>query len=134
MEMGTTQPSLVTQGVRVSVQSMFVPEQSSAKTNTFCFAYRIEILNESPYPVQLLRRYWLVTDGYGKKRIVEGEGVIGVQPELEAGDTHNYVSGCVLPTEIGQMEGYYTFVNQITGVEFQVRIPKFLLVSTNVMN
>ncbi len=130
----TTSPSLVTHGVKVSVQSMFMPEQSSAKEKTYCYAYRISITNETDSPVQLLRRHWRVLNGHGEEKIVEGDGVIGKQPVLWPGEEHGYVSGSVITTPIGTMSGFYVMVEAETGREFQVTIPTFLLVAPHTLN
>lgn len=132
----TTSPSLVSHGIRVSVRSVFLPDQSNAEDEHFCFAYRIHIVNESEVPVQLLRRYWDITDANGQHKFVMGDGVIGKQPTLQPGEHHTYVSGSVLPTTIGRMSGSYTFtsVNGAEGNRFQVEIPSFLLVASHQMN
>ena len=130
----TTLPSAVTAGIRVSVRTLFVPDQSSVKTNTFVFAYRIAITNESNATVQLLRRHWDIRDALGEQRVVDGDGVVGKQPVLAPGETHTYISGCVFKTSVGLMEGFYTFVNAQTGREFDVRIPAFTLITPFSLN
>lgn len=122
-----TLQSSVTQGIRISVRSIFVPEQSSAKNFTFVFAYRIQIRNESDRTVQLMRRHWDITDSWTEKRQVDGDGVVGQQPVLLPGHDHTYVSGCVFKTPIGRMEGHYVMMDVHTHQEFQVKIPAFLL-------
>lgn len=126
--------SATTQGVRVSVKALFVPEQSAARNHSFVFAYRISILNEGETSIQLLRRHWDITDGYAEARVVEGEGVVGQQPILEPGQEHSYVSGCVLRSQLGRMEGYYTMQRLATGSAFEVRIPPFLLIAPFLLN
>lgn len=130
----TKSPSLVTNGVKVSVQSMFMPEQSSVKQKTYCYAYRISIVNETDHPVQLLRRHWRILNGHAEERIVAGDGVIGKQPVLWPGEEHAYVSGAVISTGIGTMSGHYEMVEADSGNEFQVTIPTFLLVAPHILN
>lgn len=77
--MDHTANTLVTNGVRITVRSAFVPEQSTFLTRNFVFAYRILITNESASVVQLRRRHWDIIDGYGERRTVQGEGVVGRQ-------------------------------------------------------
>ncbi|MCS7072872.1 MAG: Co2+/Mg2+ efflux protein ApaG [Bacteroidia bacterium] len=125
--------SLITEGIRISVQSMFVPEQSSANNNCYVFAYRINISNESNHTVKLLRRHWIITDGYGEKRIVEGDGVVGQQPVLSPGQVHTYVSGSVFKTPVGKMEGYYTMQKDSSEI-IDVVIPTFYLISPSILN
>ncbi len=124
---------MVTHGVRISVRTAYVPEQSSQKNNTFVFAYHITIANETGHTVQLLRRRWLIQDALGERREVRGEGVVGQQPVLQPGQTHAYVSGSVLKTPIGTMDGYYTMA-RMDGSEFEVKIPAFTLVASFLLN
>jgi len=126
--------SIVTAGIRVSVRTLFVPDQSSVKTQTFVFAYRISIKNESTSTVQLIRRHWNIKDAFGEQRIVAGDGVVGQQPVLAPGEEHSYISGCVFKTSVGLMEGFYTFVNAGSGQEFEARIPAFTLITPFSLN
>jgi len=57
---------------------------------------------------------------------VDGEGVVGEQPVLRPGESHDYVSGCPLDTAHGSMEGFYTFHAE-DGSPLEVRIPFFPL-------
>lgn len=126
--------SLVTEGVRISVRTIYVPEQSSQKNNTYVFAYRITIVNETEHTVQLMRRHWKIKDSMGERREVKGEGVVGQQPVLLPGRSHSYVSGCVLKTPIGTMDGHYTMVRYEDESEFEVKIPEFTLVGSFLLN
>ena len=129
-----TSRSLVTEGVRISVRSIFVPEQSSLKHGNFVFAYRITIRNESNYTLQLLSRHWDILDGLGDRRVVEGDGVVGLQPVIEPNNEHTYMSGSVFPTPVGVMQGHYNMVRVSDGTPFQVDIPQFLLIAPFLLN
>ena len=132
--MDYTLQSAVTHGIRISVRSIFVPEQSSAKNFTYTFAYRIQIRNESYNTVQLIRRHWDIVDALGEKRVVDGDGVVGQQPVLMPGEEHTYLSGCVFRTPLGRMEGFYTMVDQADYNAFEVTIPPFLLAVPFIQN
>lgn len=123
-----------TAGVVVTVQTVFIPEQSNPGQDHYMFAYRITITNESDHTVQLLRRQWLITDATGQKRKVEGDGVVGQQPVLAPGQSHEYMSGCDFRTPIGQMQGHYVMVRRDTRQEFKVRIPKFVMAYAAALN
>lgn len=123
-----------TEDVIVSVQTTYVPGQSSPHQEHYMFAYRIRITNDSSETVQLLRRQWLITDAYGTKRRVEGDGVVGQQPILAPGQSHEYVSGCDFRTPIGQMRGYYVMARLDNHAEFKVRIPTFVMVYPLALN
>jgi ApaG protein len=59
---------------------------------------------------------------------VEGEGVIGVQPTLQPGETYQYVSGCNLNSEMGKMRGTYQMENLNSKQFFEVQIPEFEMI------
>jgi ApaG protein len=117
-----------TQGVTVSVTTNYLPDYSSPAQEHYVFAYKIDILNGSEYTVKLLRRHWYIYDANGVVREVEGEGVVGQQPVLEPGDSHQYVSGCNLKSGLGKMRGTYQMERLVDGREFSVEIPEFTLV------
>ena len=117
-----------TQGVQVTVTTNYLPDYSSPGQQHFVFAYKINIQNNSEFTVKLLRRYWQIFDSNASTREVEGEGVVGQQPVLEPGGSHQYVSGCNLKTGIGKMVGNYTMERLVDGREFKVEIPEFVLI------
>jgi ApaG protein len=117
-----------TNGIRISVETFYQAEMSQPLRREHLFAYRITIVNDSPYAVQLLHRHWTISDGNGEQRTVQGEGVVGQQPVLEAGGLYQYVSGVPIKSEIGAMYGYYTMQRQADSAIFEAQIPKFTLV------
>ncbi|EKB47150.1 MULTISPECIES: Co2+/Mg2+ efflux protein ApaG [Cytophagales] len=126
--------SEVTQGVKVSVETEYQPEYSSPGQMHFVFTYRITIENNSQYTVQLLRRQWFIHDANNTNREVEGEGVVGQQPVLEAGQSHTYVSGCNLKSGIGKMFGTYLMERVLDGKKFRVKIPEFTMIAPFKLN
>jgi ApaG protein len=110
--------------VRVAVN--FLPEQSQPEAGKWFWVYHIRIENHSPERVQLMTRHWRITDARGMVNLVDGEGVVGEQPVLDPGRSHDYVSGCPLATAHGSMEGFYTF-QRADGALLEVRIPFFPL-------
>ena len=121
-----------TEGVRVTVESAYLPEHSAPEDDRYAFAYFITISNEGATRVQLKRRHWIITDGNGKVEEVEGPGVVGEQPVLDPGDSHRYTSGAVLATPVGTMEGSYE-MHEVGGRIFQAEIPRFSLQMPGVM-
>ena len=116
-----------THGVRVTVRSFYLADQSKPEEGRFVWAYRIVIENLGPEPVQLLRRTWSITDARGREQHVHGEGVIGQQPLLEPGEAFEYTSGTPLDTPSGFMVGTYHMVARGSGEAFDVAIPAFSL-------
>jgi ApaG protein len=115
-----------TEGIRVRVTPDFSLADSDPSEGTFVFSYHINMANESDAPAQLLFRHWLIHDSVGDDSMVDGEGVVGEQPVLEPGESHEYQSYCVLRSPVGYMEGHYTFVRQ-NGEQFKVEVPRFHL-------
>ena len=126
--------SKISEGVTISVETFYQPEYSNPSSNEFMFAYRITIDNNNNFPVKLLRRHWHILDATGSKREVEGEGVIGVQPQINAGSNYQYISGCNLKTEMGKMYGTYLMENVNNNKRFNVQIPAFEMIVPFKMN
>lgn len=119
--------------IKVSVQTAYIAEQSDESEPRYVFSYRITIENQSVNSVQLLSRYWLITDANGETTKVVGDGVIGKQPHIHAKQTYQYSSGCVLKTPIGTMEGHYQMIDN-NGQKLQVEIPVFSLTLPNILH
>lgn len=115
------------QGIRISVETFYQHKTSDLVLRHFVFAYRISITNDSAQDVQLLSRHWLITDGMGIAREVQGEGVVGEQPMIKSASTYEYVSGCDFATEIGKMSGSYQ-MQRTDGSLFEVAIPEFVMI------
>lgn len=116
----------ITEGVRVTVQPVYVPGQSAPHAGRYVFAYRIRIENVGTEPAQLVWRHWYIHDPVAGDSEVEGEGVVGQQPVIAPGGVHEYQSFCVLQAPGGSMEGYYQMVRP-DGTRFNAAIPKFIL-------
>lgn len=119
--------SLTTHDIKVSVVSYYQDGQSKPEQNYFLFAYKIRIENLGEHAVQLMSREWIIKDANGQKRTVTGEGVVGEQPIIEPGQSHEYISGCHFETPFGTMEGHYFLRKLIDNESLRVAIPKFKL-------
>jgi ApaG protein len=126
--------SKVTEGVKVSVESFYQPDYSNPVNGEYMFAYRVTIENINPFPVKLLRRHWHIFDSNAAEREVEGEGVVGVQPQINPGEQYQYISGCNLRTEMGKMYGTYQMQNLSNKLDFEVNIPVFHMIVPFKMN
>jgi ApaG protein len=120
------QHAAITEGITVRVAVNFLPEQSRIEAGKWFWVYHIRIENGSSRTVQLMTRHWRITDGRGQVSRVDGDGIVGAQPVLRPGDSHDYVSGCPLTTPTGSMEGHYTF-RATDGREISASIPYFPL-------
>lgn len=117
-----------TAGVVVRVEPRFVPEQSEPDDGRYIWSYAIEIENRSPASVQLLSRFWRITDENGLTQEVRGPGVVGQQPVILPGNTFRYTSMCPLAAPSGVMLGTYSMVDA-KGEPFDIAVPAFALES-----
>ena len=115
-----------TRDVDVEVLPFYLADRSHPEEGHYVWAYQVTISNNSQEPLQLVSRYWRITDATGKVEEVRGQGVVGEQPELAPGDSFQYTSGCPLRTSSGFMVGTYTMQTE-TGDQFEVDIPAFSL-------
>jgi ApaG protein len=134
LQMSKNMVSKISEGVEVSIETFFQKDYSNPMQNEYMFAYRITIGNHNSFPVKLLRRYWEVFDSNSEQRVVEGEGVVGVQPLIMPGKHYQYVSGCHLKSEMGKMQGYYTMENIETRDLIKVNIPAFKMIAPVKLN
>lgn len=125
--------SATTEGIRVDVESSFVPERSAPARGHYFFSYRITITNDGDRPARLVSRHWVITDGNGRVEHVRGAGVVGEQPRLEPGQSFTYQSFCPLTTPIGSMAGSYQMVRD-DGHGFEAEIDVFTLEEPNSLN
>ena len=123
----------VTSGIRVEVESVYVPERSRPSSDEWYFVYHVKISNESKRTVQLLSRHWIITDANGNVQEVRGPGVVGQQPILPPGASHEYASSCPLRTSFGTMHGTYQMVWE-GGSSFDVEIAPFALGDPQTIN
>jgi ApaG protein len=116
----------LSQHFSVSVQPSFLPEQSDPVNYKFVWSYEITIKNNHQEIVQLLGRFWRITDMSGRVEEVHGPGVVGLQPIIKPDKEFIYKSYCQLTTPQGTMEGYYEMQN-LEEQHFHIEIPKFIL-------
>lgn len=112
--------------ISVTATASFVEQDSDANQNRYIFAYTITIANTGKSAAQLLQRHWVLTDANGKIQEVHGDGVIGMQPQINTGEHFQYTSSALLETDVGIMQGYYTFRDN-DGETFNAPIPRFTL-------
>lgn len=118
----------VTRGIRVTVESEYLPDRSSPLQARFAFAYTVRIANEGTETAQLVSRHWVITDASGQVEEVRGPGVVGHQPVLEPGQAFEYTSWCVIRTPRGTMHGSYQ-MERPDGSFFDAEIAPFALIA-----
>lgn len=116
----------ITRNIKVTVKPIYLEGQSTPEERHYVWAYQVRIANEGEETVQLINRYWNITDGLGRTQEVRGPGVVGEQPVLRPGQSFEYTSGTPLPTPSGIMLGRYEMVTE-AGERFEIDIPAFSL-------
>jgi len=104
----------------------YLADQSDEKASRYVFAYTITIRNTGSETAQLISRHWIITDSQGLVQEVRGLGVVGAQPVLRPGESHEYTSGTAIATPVGTMRGSYQMVAE-DGTRFEAIIPEFTL-------
>ncbi len=116
--------------IDILINMEYLENESEPERKRFLFSYTVTITNQGKHPVRLLDRYWCITDANEHIQEVHGEGVIGLQPDIEVGKSFQYTSGAMLETAVGTMEGYYGMMTA-DGEMFNAKIPPFTLAAPN---
>ena len=116
----------VTKNIRVSVKTNFLSDQSDIENGLWVWSYQILIENNGNDRVQLIDRYWKITDATGIIKEVKGSGVIGEQPTIKPGEFFEYTSGTPLNKSSGFMYGNYRMINE-NNESFFIDVPVFSL-------
>jgi len=116
----------VTKNIRVSVKTNFLSDQSDTENSLWVWSYHILIENNGNDKVQLIDRYWKITDATGIIKEVKGSGVIGEQPTIKPGEFFEYTSGTPLNKSSGFMSGNYRMINE-NNESFFIGVPVFSL-------
>ncbi len=118
---------MTTNNITISVISKYEGAHSDPGQGKFVHSYLIKIENQGSSAVQLLSREWLIKDTHLIVRQVKGDGVVGKQPVIRPGGSHQYTSWCPVSSEIGQMSGKYRMKRLADDQIFYVKIPAFTL-------
>ena len=122
-----------TRGIRIQIQSMYMPERSSPHEDQYLFEYQVRISNVGSETAQLLSREWIITNADGEVERIKGPGVVGEKPVLAPGSAFEYRSFCPLKTSVGSMQGSYQMVTA-NGDRFDAMIAPFTLAIPNALN
>tara|TARA_R110002072_G_scaffold64203_9_gene159992 strand:+ start:40702 stop:41121 length:420 start_codon:yes stop_codon:yes gene_type:complete len=114
----------VTNEILVTATPFYVSEKSSPENDYYFFAYKIIITNIGHTSIKVLNRHWIIRDGKKVEKFINGEGVVGEQPVIAAGDSFEYTSFCPLSTPTGNMRGKYE-VQTDEGEKFWIKVPLF---------
>jgi ApaG protein len=118
--------SKTTHGIKITVTPSYLEQQSAPEENHFVWAYTVEMENLGERTLQLINRYWNITDAMGRVQEVRGPGVVGEQPILKPGDRYEYTSGASLACPSGIMVGEYEMATE-DGERVTIDVPAFSL-------
>ena len=112
-------------GLNVVVDRVvYQPDMATPEDRPHCFAYFITIQNDSDITVTIKGRKWVVNEADGNKTVVEGDGVVGMFPELAPGESFDYHSFHLFSGGWAAATGSYIGVDE-NGRSLITRIPEF---------
>ena len=121
------------EGLSVVVDRVvYQSDMATPEDRPHCFAYFITIRNNSNITVTIKGRKWVVNEANGNKTVVEGDGVVGMFPELESGASFDYHSFHLFSGDWAVATGSYIGVDAngrtvITRIsEFRMDVPSHL--------
>ena len=112
--------------INIKVETTFIKDRSSIEVPIYIFAYNVEIKNTQTVEVQLLSRYWHITDGNRQIEEIRGPGVVGLKPIIQPEEIFQYSSFCPLKTPFGVMHGAFQMKNS-AGDYFNALVSPFRL-------
>jgi len=130
---GVRTSDTTTRGIRIEVQSVYMPERSAPSDGQYLFEYHVRVSNVGTETAQLISREWIITNADGEVERVKGPGVVGEKPVLTPGTSFEYRSFCPLKTSVGSMQGSYQMVTA-NGEQFDAMISPFTLAVPNALN
>lgn len=115
------------ESLRVKVDDVvYMPSLDAPQDKPHPFVYFISIHNDSPMPVTIKGRKWVVKEDSGEIVVVEGDGVIGQTPTIQPGEHFSYNSYHVVSRN-AEATGAF-FGETAAGEWIFTRIPEFRLV------
>ncbi len=114
------------EGLRVKVDDViYMPSLDAPPNKPHPFVYFISIHNDSPLPVTIRGRKWVVHEDEGEVTVVEGDGVVGQTPTIAPGEHFSYNSYHVVAN--GARASGAFFGETAMGEWIFARIPEFRL-------
>lgn len=89
------------------------------------FVYYITIDNQSERRVKLLGRKWIISSPDGEKLVVEGDKIVGNEPDLAPGETFSYNSFHLSASDASAAGSFHGIDED--GNRIHTRIPRFAM-------
>ena len=125
--------SVENNNINIKVETTFIKDRSSFEIPIYMSAYKVEIKNRQTMEVQLLSRYWHITDGNRQIEEIRGPGVVGLKPIIQPEEIFQYSSFCPLKTPFGVMHGAFQMKNN-AGDYFNALVSPFRLTNPDQVN
>ena len=119
--------------INIKVETTFIKDRSSSEIPIYMFSYNVTIKNGRANEVQLLSRYWHITDGNGHVEEIRGPGVVGLKPIIQPKEVFKYSSYCPIKTPFGVMHGFFQMKNK-RGDCFNALVAPFRLIIPDHVN
>src|SRR5690606_36791887 len=97
----------VTKGIKSSVKTTFEGSFYKNYKIQYAFGYTETIKKKRKDSVELNDSHCEILDALDNLVVISGESVIGKKSVLKPGDSHAYISGCLLTSPFGAMSGHY---------------------------
>ncbi len=113
------------EGLRVRVDDVvYMRGLESPADKPHAFVYYLSIHNDSPVPVTIRGRKWVVREDDGEVTVMEGGGVVGQTPVIEPGGHFSYNSYHVVARSAVASGAFF---GEASGGWILTRIPEFRL-------
>jgi len=119
--------------INIKVETTFIKDRSSSEIPIYMFSYNVTIKNGRANEVQLISRYWHITDGNGHIEEIRGPGVVGLKPIIQPKEVFKYSSYCPIKTPFGVMHGLFQMKNK-EGDHFNALVAPFRLIIPDHVN
>ncbi len=120
-----SQQSLALDGLKVTLDKLEYHYGSfgTPDETPHIFVYYLTISNHSDRRVKLLGRKWIIYKPEGEKMVIEGDKIVGKEPDLAPGETFSYNSFHASETDASAMGSFHGVDED--GTRIHVPIPRF---------
>jgi|GEM_PF-3026902 len=112
--------------LEISINPVFLDEQSIPEESIFLWAYHIKITNKFGQPIVIKRRNFEAFDAFGQKQVIESNQMVNLEPRIEVDGFFEYASGVLLTAPSGFFSGEYEVLLE-DGSSVVQKIPSFSL-------
>ena len=115
--------SHTTEGITVTVEPKFDGDITEGSAVKFILPTPLPFTILLAYTIKLLSRKWRIFDSIGTNHVVEGDGVVGLQPEISPGASFTYPPGVRWIAIWVPWISSYTIENTVSGGRSEIAIP-----------